>query len=112
MRDRKEQPIQVVTANRLADGVVVYLSGDNEWSERIGDSRVASDKTAAEALLAQGERAVVERRVVAPYLIDVEATSQGLVPRAYRERIRALGPSIRLDLGKQAEGKGLTHVSL
>ncbi len=104
--------MQVVTANRLSDGVVVYLATDHEWSERINDSAVACDKAAAEQLLAEAEVAVTERRVVAPYLIDVAATLEGLVPRAYRERIRALGPSIRLDLGKQAEGKGFTHVSI
>jgi hypothetical protein len=42
--------------------------------------------------------------VVAPYLIDV-VIENGL-PRAEskREAIRAAGPTVRLDLGKQADG--------
>jgi hypothetical protein len=42
--------------------------------------------------------------VVDPYLIEV--TREGAVPRPVRlrEAIRARGPTVRPDLGKQAEG--------
>jgi hypothetical protein len=95
---------KVVTANRLSDGVVVYLAANDQWVERIEGARVADGKQAAEALLSESEAHVRACRVVAPYLIDVVAALDGkLKPSSYREAMRALGPSVRLDLGKQAE---------
>jgi hypothetical protein len=57
---------QVITANRLFDGAVVYLSPQGEWVQRIEAAAVADDAVAAAALIAAGERAVQEQRVVAP----------------------------------------------
>ena len=52
-----------------------------------------------------GRRPVPEQaiRVIDPYLIEV--TLDGAAPRpvSNREAIRAQGPTVRLDLGKQAE---------
>ncbi len=86
---------QVLTANRLRDGAVVYLSAEGEWVREIDRAAVADDEAAAAALTAAGEGAVAGRRVVAPYLIEVETASGGLKPGRYRERLRAEGPSIR-----------------
>ena len=93
---------RIVTANRLDDGLVVYLNGAG-WSERIADARVARSEDAAAALLAQAEGPGQAVRVVGPYLIEV--TREEAVPRpvSHREAIRALGPTVRPDLGKQAE---------
>jgi hypothetical protein len=85
---------QVITANRLYDGAVVYLSPEGEWVQRIEAALVADDAAAAAVLAAAGERAVQEQRVVAPYLIEVETTAQAVRPKKYRERLRATGPSI------------------
>jgi hypothetical protein len=85
---------QVITANRLFDGAVVYLSPQGEWVQRIEAAAVADDAVAVAALSAAGERAVQEQRVVAPYLIEVEATAQSVRPKRYREQLRASGPSI------------------
>ena len=99
--------MQVVTANRLADGVVVFLAADGAWSEWIEASRVAANAAEAAALLARGEEDERARRVVAPYLIEIERGADGRAIRAkrLRERIRAAGPTTRLDLGKQATGR-------
>lgn len=94
---------QMVTANRLDDGAVVYLTASGDWSLRCEDGVLAGDKTAAEALLATAEDAVAACRIVAPYLIDVVVEAGRPRPLRYREQIRAAGPSIRPDLGKQAE---------
>lgn len=103
--------LQAVTANRLTDGIVVFLAEGNHWSERSGEAQIARDQTAADALLATAEVDVTRRIVVAPYLIEMTETPAGWVPGSLRERIRAAGPTIRLDLGKQAE-KDAPHVSL
>jgi hypothetical protein len=90
---------QVITANRLFDGAVVYLSGAGEWVQRIEAAAVADDEAVAAALIAAGERAVQEQLVVAPYLIEVENTEQGVSPKRYREQLRACGPSIAYGAG-------------
>jgi len=96
---------KTVTANRLGDGVVVYLAEDGGWIEGIESARAVDGKEAAAALLAEAEADVGRCRVVAPYLIDVVRDARGaLRPATYREVMRAAGPSVRLDLGKQAEG--------
>lgn len=90
---------QVVTANRLADGQVVYFTSQGGWSETIADGAVAHDKDSATALLLRAERAVAEQVVVEPYLIQVTHKDDGdILPVRYREAIRALGPSVRPDI--------------
>lgn len=102
-RGSRGSALKAVTANRLADGLVVYFSDGGAWAETIDQARVVEGKEAAATLLAEAEADA--GRVVAPYLIDVgRDEAGGLRPAAYREVMRAAGPSVRLDLGKQAEG--------
>ncbi|MBX2855131.1 MAG: DUF2849 domain-containing protein [Rhodobacteraceae bacterium] len=94
---------QVVTANDLFDGDVVYLTAAHGWSREHGDAAVAGNEEAATALLA----AATEQpgKIVGPYLADSAIGADGRpAPAHYREAIRTLGPSNRTDLGKQAEG--------
>ncbi len=84
---------KVVTANRLRDGAVVFLTEAGDWSLAIDDGAVAQDDERAAALLAIGAAAAAAQVVVAPYLVEVTADGD-IVPLTYRERIRAFGPSI------------------
>lgn len=93
---------RIVTANLLREGHVVFLRPDGGWSHRPADAWVASDKDAEAALLARAEAAVADRVVVAPYLIDIVRDAGTVRPKRYREWLRALGPSVRTDLGYQA----------
>ena len=95
--------MQIVTANRLDDGSVVYLDGQGGWSGRIEDSRRAESLDDAEALMALANQAVADCLVVGPYLIDIADEDGAVRPLHYREAIRAKGPTVRPDLGKQAE---------
>jgi len=92
---------QVISANRLGDGIVVYLAADNSWSEFIAGSVIALDAATANAMLATANQAVQDRVVIDPYLIDVAEIDGEVRPTKYRELIRATGPSIRPDLSKQ-----------
>ena len=94
---------KIVTANRLVDGIVVYLAADGSWSERLEDAVVARDADFAEELLAIAAQAEADRLTVGAYLFDVIQIEDGLLPVSAREVIRSLGPSVRGDLGKQAE---------
>lgn len=93
---------KVITANRLHDGIVVYLTPEGGWSEWLNEAAVASDEAAAEELTAKGEADKSAARVVEPYLIEVVEIDGVLAPLRYREALRARGPSVHLDHGKQA----------
>jgi len=83
---------QIVTANRLRDGAVVFRRADGSWTLRVEEA-ASADAAAAPALLAAAEQDAAAALVVAPYLVEVTPGAGGLVPTAYRERIRAFGPS-------------------
>jgi hypothetical protein len=94
---------QVVTANRLGDGRVVYLADGYLWVEEVGRARVAENDDAGKALAAVAEKAVADRIVVAPYLIDVKVEGDHVTPTRYREVLRALGPSSHPEFGRPAD---------
>jgi uncharacterized protein DUF2849 len=82
--------LQVASANRLSDGVVVFLDDAGQWTPRLDRGAVARDKRGAEILL---ERAKTESAsVVDPFLIAVAEDDDGTVtPLSLREKIRASG---------------------
>ncbi len=96
--------LKALTANDLASGEVVFLS-DAGWASSYGQAVIFDDDAAAQTALDTARSAV---NVLAdPYLIDVAAVDGFPVPTSYRERIRALGPTIHPDMGKQVEGGAL-----
>ena len=99
-------PLKVLTANDLAGGQVVFLS-ETGWSDRYADAWIFEDAAAADAALDAARAATLT--LADPYLIDVAAVDGLPVPTSYRERIRALGPTIHPDMGPQAEGGALVE---
>ena len=79
----------VVTANRLTDGIVVYLAPDGSWTEDIARARFAETEEETSALEAQANQAVKDRIVVAMYPMPVEIKDGAVDPLSVRERIRA-----------------------
>lgn len=94
--------LQVLTANRLIDGEVVYLAADDAWVEVLSAARVFETKDDAEASLVVGAQAERDQKIVHAYLFDIKRTVTGMKPVKQREIIRAAGPTVRRDLGKQA----------
>jgi hypothetical protein len=92
---------QVLTANRLVVGEVVYWNEARGWVSRFEEAQVLADSE-GEAVLARAAEWVQKREVVAPYLFDVRLEKGVAVPVKVREVIRAAGPTVRLDLGKQS----------
>jgi len=82
--------LQVASANRLSDGVVVFLDDAGQWTPRLDRGAIARDKRGAEILL---ERAKTESAsVVDPFLVAVAEDDDGtLTPLSLREKIRASG---------------------
>ncbi|HWA31595.1 MAG TPA: DUF2849 domain-containing protein, partial [Rhizomicrobium sp.] len=62
--------LQVLTANRLRDGDVVYWQ-NGEWADHFADADVFKDKPSADAALAAAQAFVKGRVVVNPYLFAV-----------------------------------------
>ncbi|PKP67828.1 MAG: DUF2849 domain-containing protein [Alphaproteobacteria bacterium HGW-Alphaproteobacteria-5] len=104
---RKGAQFQALTANRLSDGIVVYLTADDRWSESLQDADVAEGKDAADALLTRATPSVDGNEVVEPYLFEVSREDEGIRAASVRETIRQAGPTVRRDLGKQAELSGV-----
>jgi hypothetical protein len=97
---------QILTSNRLRDGEVVYWR-EGAWVGALTDAQIFPEDGAAKAALAEADAFVRDRIVVNPYLFDVRVDGAGIIPVEEREIIRAAGPTVRLDLGKQAR-----HVSV
>jgi hypothetical protein len=93
--------MKALTANRLADGEVVFWNA-GAWLDRFDDAQVFAEDRLAEAAEARAQGQIT--LAVDPYLIEVEPVEGGLAPVSYRERLRALGPTNQLQHGKQARG--------
>lgn len=85
---------RVLTANRLIDGVAVWLGADGGWAEEIGRAFVARHAEALAALEEAGRQALADNRVVDVNVIEVEEAGGAIRPLRLRERIRADGPTI------------------
>jgi hypothetical protein len=84
---------QLVTANRLRDGIPVYRTVDGGWSPAIDEARLVSGNE-SEALLAESQSGPPPLPVVAPYLIEARRVEGRIRPLTLRETIRAFGPTI------------------
>lgn len=82
--------LQVASANRLVDGIVVWLDEAGQWTDRLENAAVARDKRSSEILL---ERARAEAfTVIDPFLVAVTEDDDGTIePLSLREKIRASG---------------------
>jgi hypothetical protein len=97
---------KILTANRLHDGEVVFLTHSGQWSENIDSAVLATEPQAQAALETRGKDQERANVVTGVYLFDAERRDGHVFATHIKERIRSLGPTVRIDLGKQAEGKG------
>ena len=91
--------MKAITANRLSDGVVVYVGAGEALVDRFNDAQLYSPDEAESVLTRLLNR---KEAIASAYLIDAEAAGPS-GRSALRETIRRKGPTVRLDLGKQAE---------
>ena len=82
---------KVVTANRLIEGDVVYLTADDRWSPHLGEAELIEDEAHAQIRLIDAERQ--QDVVVGAYLADAALGPNGIVPVHFREAFRTRGPS-------------------
>lgn len=84
--------MKLLTGNDLATGDVTWWTG-NGWSRHVEDAADTADSGEAIAGAEEGAR-----RVNAPYVIDATLTADGPRPAHIKDRVRALGPTVRPDL--------------
>ena len=99
--------MKILTGNDLKTGAVVWWNGEG-WSLDVADAVDAGDE--AESIMAREEAA---RRVNVPYAIDATREPDGGVrPAHIKDRVRALGPTVRPDLTlKPADPQALNWVN-
>ena len=107
----------IITANRLIDGIVLFQDAAGGWVEDFARAAVYPDADATKAALERAKEDEARDLIVDPYAVVVESRNGHYVPKALRELIRASGPTIHPDLGKQAHGQAPVlvekpHVSL
>ncbi|MGG4603911.1 DUF2849 domain-containing protein [Paenalcaligenes sp. Me131] len=91
----------LISANRLHDGAVVWLDSRYQWVEALEHAH-AFDEEALVAAQQAAQEGVTNNEIVDPVPQEAERTPKGIVPVTFREQLRARGPSVRADLGKQA----------
>ena len=84
--------MRILTGNDLASGDVTWWTGTG-WSRHLEDAVDVTDQGEAIARAEEGAR-----RVNVPYVIDATPTPDGPRPAHIKDRIRALGPTVRTDL--------------
>ena len=84
--------MKILTGNDLKDGRVTWWTGSG-WSAHVEDAADVGEH--GEAILSAEEGA---RRVNAPYIIEAVPTPEGPRPAHIKDRVRALGPTVRPDL--------------
>lgn len=88
---------EIITANRLADGDVVYRTAAGDWVRDVNAAEVLDEparKAEAEAAAAADVKA---SKVLDLATITVEVSEGRVVPKRLRERIRAFGPTVKSD---------------
>lgn len=84
--------MKILTGNDLRTGAVVWWTG-SEWSLHVEDAVDAGEH--AEAVIAREQGA---QRVTDAQVIDGTRDEKGVRPAHIKDRIRALGPTVRPDL--------------
>jgi hypothetical protein len=95
----------IITANRLIDGIVLFQDSGGGWAEDFARAAIYADAAATKAALDLAKEDERRDLIVEPYAVAVELRNGHYAPKALRELIRATGPTVRLDLGKQAQGQ-------
>ena len=84
--------MKILTGNDLKTGLVVWWTGQH-WSPRVDDAVDVGDQ--ADEILAREE---AQRNVNAGYAIEATGEGGKVRPAHIKDRVRALGPTVRPDL--------------
>jgi sulfite reductase (NADPH) hemoprotein beta-component len=91
-----------ISANRLTDGIVIFLA-PHGWVEDLASAERFNDQATADRALDQRAKpALAGNLLVDPAVFAIKDDGGRVAAAHIREAIRAKGPTVRPDLGKQA----------
>jgi hypothetical protein len=96
---------QMIIANRLTDGRVVFFVSPGKWVIDIDEGTLIDDEPENASLLESAKQDEADCLVVDPNLIEVETVGRRRRPTAIREAIRAFGPSPEARTDKHADNR-------
>ena len=92
---------KVIMANDLLSGDVIFLSRDSRtWTQFLDQAWASNSEQLVEQMLIDAQNS---HTIIGAEAIEVEEDDYGLSLPVFREHLRSQGPSVRTDLGKQAE---------
>ena len=100
---------QVLTANDLIEGDVIYAAGTSGWTRHLAEACVFDDADKAQEALEAAH--AQSGTLVGPYLFDVTLEDGRPQPVHFREDFRRTGPSNKFH-GKQADFTEQSNVSV
>ena len=92
--------MKLITGHDLRTGEVLYWTKTRAWAPQMKQAAALEDE-AAEAELTQAKSQPT--LVTNIYLVAIDLEGKPVAREYLRESIRASGPTVRRDLGKQAE---------
>lgn len=96
----------IITANRLENGTVVYLSSGGSWTEILHEARLLKNADDEERLMRIAGEDVTRLIIVDPYVMKARQEPGGLKTLSQREHIRATGPTVLPGSRLTATAKG------
>jgi hypothetical protein len=85
---------RVLSANRLRDGIIVYLGPYGDWVTHINEAALLTSDEACEAGMAKARYAMAANLIVDPLMVEVKQADDGRLATTLRNAIRAAGPTI------------------
>ncbi len=100
----------MITANRLADGEVVYLTANGGWSPQLTEGYAFEGQDEEDRMLSIAAQAEAELVIVASYVMEAAWVDGHLAPISQRERIRAQGPTVETERRRRASASNAERV--
>jgi len=111
MNDKTEDCSEyVVTANEVLSGDTVFRNLHDDWVRGIDSAAVLKCEDSGFVALGEARKDEHANIVMGAYLVEVSRESGAIRPVHIRERIRALGPTVRADLALAAQGFSTSEV--
>lgn len=88
---------EILTANRLYDGDVVYRTAAGDWVDDVDAAELINGAEQLATAEAAAQADVKASKVLDVVTVKVEVADGRIVPTRLRERIRAFGPTVKSD---------------
>ncbi len=84
---------KIISANRLADGTVVYAAPDGSWPTALEAARIFESEAEARDGLRAAHADAKRNLILDPFIVEIVREDGGLRAARLRDAIRARGPT-------------------